>query len=111
MGIAKKEYNCMLETTNEETMQALNDMVEDWRTLFDIPPPMPLTFSINKQDMLCMNGIMICHIDDVNIQDLTFEPETLYIGSNSRGHYRIMLIWDYRNQMDVREVSLVLFSC
>lgn len=110
MGIAKKEYNGMLETTNEETLQALNDMVEDWRTLFDTPPPKPLTFSVNKQDMLCMNGIVICHMKDVNIQDLAFEPETLFIGSNSRGHYRVTIIWDYHNRMDIGEVSLVLFS-
>lgn len=111
MGIAKKEYNCMLETTNEETLQALNTVVEDWKSFFDIPPPEAITFSINKQDMLCINDIVICQAHDVNIQELHCGPDTLFIGSNNRGHYRISIIWDYHNRIYIGEVSLVLFSC
>jgi len=110
MGIAKTEFNRMMEITKEETLMILNRMIEDWRKDFDIPPPNMFRFSVDKQDMLCLNDIAVCHIQDVNAADISSDPSGFFIGSNDRGYYKISIIWDYHNQIYIGEISLVLYS-
>lgn len=110
MNIVKNKSIRLAETTEKNVLEALKQMVEDWKNYFEVPPPKDFAFTKNSQGMLCIDGIAICQIADVNIQDLSCGCDAFFIGSKSRGYYRISIIWTYTDLIYVDEVSLVVYS-
>lgn len=95
----------------KDVIRALNQMVADWQNYFDVPPPKTFTFRVNEQDMLCLDDIVICPVEDVNTHDLSIGCDSFFIASRNRGYYRISIIWTYTDQLYIDEVSLVLYAC
>lgn len=111
MNITKRASNKVTEIPSQELLYALNQMVADWQKHFDVFPPKAFSYLINEQGMLCLDDIVICHADDVNIHDLSSGCDAFFIGSKTRGYYRISIVWTYTDQIYIDEVSLVLYAC
>lgn len=81
---------------NEKILAQLNELIEEWRTDFYTPPtPFDLEFSINTCNMLVLNGIVICSIDDVTYDCMDYDAEALYFADNAGHVYEIELTWSY----------------
>lgn len=97
-------------TSNNEKLACLNQMIENWRGFFDEAPNQNLEFRVNEQNVLFLNDTEICSISDVDAQSACCDFEAFFFESMKNGYYRILLTWDFANNISVREVSLVLFD-
>lgn len=111
MNIVERAPHQVAGEHKKDVLHALNKMVADWQNHFDVSPPKALTFAINSQGMLCLDDIVICPVDDVDIHDLSSGCDSFFIASRKRGYYRISIIWTYTDQLYVDEISLVLYAC
>jgi hypothetical protein len=99
--------NCI---SNDEKLAHLNQMVENWRSLFDESPNQELKFWVNAQNILCLNDTLICNIADIDAYEACCDYEALFFESTKNGYYRILITWDFANNVYVREVALVLYD-
>lgn len=102
--------NPIATTSNTEKLAYLNHVVESWRGLFEEPPQTDLQFSIKENNILYFGNIEICNAADVNAMDACCDFEALYVESMTKGYYRILITWDFDNNIYVREVALVLYD-
>ena len=102
--------NSISTASNAEKLACLNQVVESWIGLFEEPPHTDLRFSINEKDILFFGDIEICNMTDVNVTGACCDFEALYIESMTKGYYRILITWDFDDNIYVREAALVLYD-
>lgn len=96
--------------SNNKKLANLNQMIENWRSFFDETPNQDLKFRVNEKNMLCLNDTEICDISDVDGQSACCDLESFFFDSTTGGYYRILLTWDFANNLYIREVALVLYD-
>lgn len=95
-------------TSNTDKVICLNQMIERWRRLFEEPPSKELVFTVNEQNILCLDGVMICDMTDVDAASACCDFEAFFFESMTKGYYRILITWDFDNNVHIREIALVL---
>ena len=94
--------------SKDKKLELLNQMVVAWRNDFDNPPKKDLWFTVDADDMLCLDGIVICDIDDVNAGSAYSDVNVFFFRSLRRGYYCITIDWNFKGKLSIEEVALVL---
>lgn len=110
MTAFENTINQTASVSNTEKLACLNQMVARWRGLFEEPPAKDLWFSIDDQNALCLGDVQICLMEDVNAESACCDFEAFYFDSMHDGYYRILLTWDFEDNIYVREVALVYYD-
>ena len=110
MTAFENTYNSITTFSSAEKLACLNQVVENWRGLFEEPPHTDLRFSVNEKNILCFGDVEICDIADVNATSSCCDFEAFYFESVNKGYYRILITWDFDDNIYVRETSLVLYD-
>lgn len=82
--------------TKDKILSQVNALVQEWLGQFENPPEeVPVTFTVTEAHMLCANGVVLCPIQDVNLDALEFEVESLYVSSHSGEVFEIGINWRF----------------
>lgn len=105
--------NCeRIETKSiDKKVKLLNDLLDEWTGQFDETPRISFSFSVNEQNTLTLEGIPMCHIDDIDPESSDISLEHISIGARNPEHYfSIHLVWDYSDVVQIKNISYILYQ-
>ena len=108
-----KVHDIKVDTSSDEKMELLRELLDAWKNQFEEKPVVPFAFAVNDLGRLSLGEIEICNIEDISATGLALDAEHLYLdrAGNPDQFYRINLIWNFaEDPVFVDEVSLVLYQ-
>ena len=80
---------------NNEKLQALNSIMDEWAAQFENKPAPFMDFNITFNGMLTVNGTVLAPIDEVCIEAVEHDVEFLDIPLRDGSSLEIGILWEY----------------
>ena len=98
----------MKKANKKEILAALYKMASMWRSQFDSPPELKLSFSVAPvSELLTLNGIELCPVCEVDLEDTYFDIEYLVISTITGDRFDIFIDWPYDGPAKISRVDLI----